>query len=166
MTLFIKSPSGKMQAWRTLWFTTDSKNPWASFLAVLFYSFIWRFLLKLYCSQGLHASFKSFTSCVMGFIFCCQVIIQVVGFSHCYNLDTKDQPKSLVPDPGGTARDGPHVDSNEFKQSPKRPNDENITNTKKKVSVIVTVLPHYSIFSWIVYIVTLCLSSQFLSTFL
>lgn len=42
---------------------------------------------------------------------------------------------------------GAPEDANESNKSPKRPNDENISNPKKKVSVIVTALPQFSVFS-------------------
>lgn len=79
--------------------------------------------------------------------------LNVVGFSRISDSDTKDQPKSLISDPGGMAekseleKTGAPEDGNESNKTPKRPNDENISNPKKKVSVIVTALPHFSVFS-------------------
>lgn len=79
--------------------------------------------------------------------------LNVVGFSRISDSDTKDQPKSLISDPVGMAekseleKTGAPEDGNESNKTPKRPNDENISNPKKKVSVIVTALPHFSVFS-------------------
>lgn len=70
-----------------------------------------------------------------------------------FNPDTGDEPKPLVADSESTVEkfvfqnNDPPVDSQESNRSPKRPNDESITNPKKKVSVTVTVLPHFTILS-------------------
>lgn len=72
----------------------------------------------------------------------------LICIPHIFNPDTTDQPKSLVADSEGLAeisvsqKNDSLVDSKESNKSPKRPNDETISNPKKKVSVTVTVWLH------------------------